>query len=36
VVIDYKRMVEDYLQEVGIGPDGKPTAEVLRSLGMEA
>lgn len=36
VSVDYRRLVKDYLEEVGIARDGRPTEEVLRQLGIEA
>ena len=36
VSVDYRRLVKDYLEEVGIDQDGKPNEEVLRRLGIEA
>ncbi|MGC8561879.1 MAG: aldehyde ferredoxin oxidoreductase family protein [Thermoplasmata archaeon] len=35
VSIDYQRLVKDYLDEVGIEKDGRPSDDVLRQLGIE-
>lgn len=35
VTIDYKTMVGDYLEEVGIDENGRPTDDVLRELDIE-
>lgn len=36
VRVDYQRLVKDYLEEVGIGKDGRPIENVLKDLGIEA
>jgi aldehyde:ferredoxin oxidoreductase len=36
ITVDYRTMVKEYLEEVGIGEDGKPKDLVLKELGMEA
>ncbi len=35
VTVDYRTLVKDYLEEVGIREDGKPRDDVLRELGIE-
>lgn len=35
ISIDYKTLVKEYLQEVGIGTDGKPTNQVMSELSIE-
>ncbi len=35
VIVDHQRLVKDYLEEVGIGKDGKPTDSVLKELEIE-
>jgi aldehyde:ferredoxin oxidoreductase len=35
VTVDYKTLVKDYLEEVGVDEDGKPSESVLRELGIE-
>ena len=35
IKIDYDTLVKEYLEEVGIGRDGRPTDQVLEDLGIE-
>jgi aldehyde:ferredoxin oxidoreductase len=35
VTVDYRSMVDEYLQEVGIDSDGRPSPEVMKDLSVE-